>query len=91
MLSFPLDITHGLKSFPLEYTQDRTTLGVHAIIVHGQHRLSDDVGYGMSSYPLDNTHGQMMSFIACHHSYLTTHKVGRHGLWNAIIALVLHI
>ena len=30
----------------------------HAIIAFGQHTRSDDVGRGMTSLPLDNTHGR---------------------------------
>ena len=36
----------------------------HAIIALGQHTWSDDVGCGMTSLPLDNTHGRKRR--ACH-------------------------
>ena len=39
----------------------------HAIISFGQHRLSNDVGRGMPSPPLDSTHSRMTSGVACHH------------------------
>ena len=62
----------------------------HAIIAFRQHRRSDDVGRGMPSPPLDITHSQMTSGIACHHCPSTTHTVGRRRAWHDITALGQH-
>ena len=62
----------------------------HAIIALGQHSRSDDVGRGMPSPPLDNTHGRTTSGMACHHHRRTVHTVGRRRVWHDINALGLH-
>ena len=62
----------------------------HAITALGQHTQSKDVGRGMTSPPLDSTHGRTTSGVTCHHCLWTTHTVERHRVWHAIIALGQH-
>uniref|UniRef100_A0A3Q7HKW9 Uncharacterized protein n=1 Tax=Solanum lycopersicum TaxID=4081 RepID=A0A3Q7HKW9_SOLLC len=62
----------------------------HAIIAFGQHRRLDGVGRGMSSTPLDSTHGRMTSGVECHHRLWAAQTVERLQAWHAIIALGLH-
>ena len=59
----------------------------HAIIAFGQHTQSNDVGLGMTSPPLDNTHVRTTSGVTCHHRLLTAHSVERREVWHAIIAI----
>ena len=62
----------------------------HSIITFGLHKQSDDVGRGMPSPPLDITHGQTTSGVACHHRPWTTHTVGRRRAWHDLTALGQH-
>ena len=59
----------------------------HAIIALGQHRRSAIVGRAMPSKPLDSTHDQTASGVACHHRHWTAQTVGRRRAWYAIIDL----
>ena len=61
---------------------ETTSLGLHA--------RSDDVGCGMSSPPLDNTHGRMTSGETCHHRLWTAHTVEPRRACHAIIAFGQH-
>ena len=47
----------------------------HAIIALGQHTRSDDIGHGMLSLPLERTHSQTMSSVACHHRPLAAYII----------------
>ena len=47
----------------------------HDITVLGLHTRSKNVGHDMPSLPLDNTHGQMMTSVACHHPLWEAHTV----------------
>ena len=60
------------------------------IIAFGQHKQSDNVGRGMPSPPLDITHGQMTSGVACHLHPSTKHTVGRRRAWHDLTALGQH-
>ena len=60
------------------------------ITAFGQHKRSNDVGRGMPSSPLDNTHGRTTSGVACHHRIWATHTVERRRTWHAIIAFGKH-
>ena len=62
----------------------------HAIIALGRQTWSNNVGIGMTSPPLDSTHGQTTSGMTCHHLLWTTHTVERRRAWNAIIAFGKH-
>ena len=62
----------------------------HAIIAFGQHTRSNDVGHGMTSPPLDSTHGRMTSGVACHHRLWAAHTVERRRARHAIRALGQH-
>ena len=55
-----------------------------------QHTQSDDVGQGMTSSPLDSTHGRTTSGVACHHRLWTAHTVERRWAWNNITAFGQH-
>ena len=62
----------------------------HAIITFGKHKRLNDVGRGMTSPPLDYTHGRITSGVTCYHLLLES-KHGRmtsgmtchHCLWTA--------
>ena len=69
-----------MTSLPLDSLHDRQRWAWHDITAHGQHTRSDDVVRGMTSPPLDNTHDQTMSGVACHHRLWTAHTVGNIGL-----------
>ena len=59
----------------------------HAIIAFGKHKRSNDVGRGITSPPLDSTHGRITSGVTCHYLLLTAHFVERRQVWHAIIAV----
>ena len=44
----------------------------------------------MTSPPLDSTHGQMTSGVACHHRLWTAYTVEWRRMWHAIIAFGQH-
>ena len=54
----------------------------HDIPAFRQHTQSDDVGRGMTSPPLDSTHGRTTSTVACPHRPCTAHIVRRHRAWQ---------
>ena len=62
----------------------------HAIIAFGQHTRSNDVGRGMTSPPLDSTHGQTSSGVACFHRHWASHPVERRWAWHDITAFGQH-
>ena len=78
-----------MKSLPLDSTRGRQRPAWHHITALGQHTVSN-VGCGMSSPPLDSTHGRTTSGVACHHRPWTAHTVGRRPAWYDIKALGLH-
>ena len=47
----------------------------HAITALGQHTQSKDVGRGMTSPPLDSTHGRTSLGVACHHRLWAAHTI----------------
>ena len=59
----------------------------HAIIAFARHTQSNNVGRGMTSPPLDSTHGQTTSGVACYHHLCAAHTIERRWAWHAIIAL----
>ena len=59
----------------------------HAIIALGRQTWSNDVGLGMTSPPLDSTHGRTTSGVASNRRLLVAHMVERHRAWHAIIVL----
>ena len=79
MTSSPLDSTHG--------RQHRVW---HDITTVGEHTRSDDVEHGITSLPLESTHGQTTSGVACHHRLWAAHTVEHCRAWLDITALVLH-
>ena len=82
----PLDSTHGrMKSgvachhrLWATHTVERCQAW-YAIIAFGQQKLSNDVGRGMPSPPLDCMHGQTTSGVARLHCSWTAHTVGNVG------------
>ena len=58
----------------------------HDITALGKHTRSDYVGRGMTSPPLDNTHGRTTSCVACHHRLWAAHTVELRRAWHTIIA-----
>ena len=77
---------HAIIAFKLADTVERRQAW-HAIITFGQHTRSNDVGRGMTSPPLESTHGRTSSGVTCHHHIWTTHTVEQCRAWHAIIAL----
>ena len=76
-----------MTSPSLDSTHDRQRRVWHDITALALHSWSDDVGRGMTSLPLDTTHGRTTSDVECHHSHWVAHTVERRRAWHAIIAL----
>ena len=97
MTSPPLDSTHGLTMSGVAchhhlwaaHTVERRRAW-HAIIALRQHTQSKDVGRGMTSPPLYNTHCRTTSCVACHHRLWAAHMVEQRLAWHASIALRQH-
>ena len=97
MPSSPLGSTYGRMTSGVAYhhrlwvahTVERRRAW-HDITSLRQHPRSDYVGRGMTSPPLDSTHGRMTSGVGCHHRPWTTHTVGRHWAWHDITVIGLH-
>ncbi|TMW83361.1 hypothetical protein EJD97_001925 [Solanum chilense] len=100
MPAWPLVIPHGRMMSGVEchhrpwkaYNVERRW-GWHAIITLGQHTRSDDVGRGMTSLPLRNTSGRMMSClhtrshnvdVECHNHPFAAHAVGRRRTMSGV-------
>ena len=62
----------------------------HAIISFRQHTRSYDIGRGMTSSPLGNTHGLTASSMACRHRLWAAHTVERRRAWHSIITFGQH-
>ena len=75
-----------MPSSPFNEKRGRTTLSLACHIAFGQHTQSNDVGRGITSPPLDNTHGPTRSGVACHNRLWAAHTVERRRVWHAIIA-----
>ena len=97
MTSLPLDNTHGRTTSSVTCNHRLWTAHMvglrrvwHDITSLGQHTRSNDVGHGMPSSPLDNTHSRKSSGMACHHIPWTTNTVERCRAWQAIIAFGQH-
>ena len=59
----------------------------HDLTALGRHARSEDVGRGMTSPPLDSTHGQTTSGVALYHRTWTTRTGRRRQAWHEITAL----
>ena len=62
----------------------------HDIIALGRQTRSNDVRHDMPLPPLDSTHGQTTSSVACHYQLWAAHTVKRRRPWHAIIAFGQH-
>ena len=58
----------------------------HEITALGLHAWSDYIGRGMTSPPLDSTHGRTALGMACHCHPWTANTVEQRRAWNAIIS-----
>ena len=93
----PLGSTHGQTTSGvarhhrlwLAHTVERRRAW-HAIIAFGKHTRSNDVGRGITSPPVDSTHGRITSGVTGHHLLLTAHSVEQRQVWHAISALGQH-
>ena len=65
--------------------------GWHAIIAYGRQTRSNDVKCDMPSPPLDSTHGQTLSGVACYRHLWAAHTVKRCWAWHSITAFGQHI
>ena len=89
----PLDSTHGLMTSGVAchhcpwtaHTVGRRRAW-YEIIALGLHAWTNYVGHGMTSPPLDNTHGRTTRSMACHHRPWTGNTVEQRRAWHAIIA-----
>ena len=95
MPSPPLDSTHGrtMSGVALHHRPWKArTVGRrrawHNLTACGQHTRLNDVRRGMTSPPMDSTHGRTMSDVACHHRLWAAHTVKRRRAWLATIAFV---
>ena len=86
MPSPPLDSKHGRATSGVKFHHRFWTShsvkqrrAWHAIISLRQHKRSNDVGRGMTSPPLDCTHGRTTSGVALRHRPATAHTVGNVG------------
>ena len=57
---------------------------------YGQHTRLKDIRCGMTSPPLDSTHGRTTSGVIHHHRLWTAHTVERRRAWHAIITFGQH-
>ena len=97
LTSPPLDCTHSRTTSGVAlhhrlwttHTVERRQRW-HAIIAFGQHSRSNDVGRGMTSPPLDSTHSQTTSGVACHHRLWAAFTIERGRAWHDITALGQH-
>ena len=62
----------------------------HANITFGQHTRSNDVGRGMTSPPLDNTHGRTTAAMEFHHRLWAAHTVERRSAGHDITTFGQH-
>ena len=79
MTSPPLDSLHGQQCWAWH---DTTT--------NRKHTRSNDVGCGMQSSPLDNTHARTTSGVACHHRLWAADMVERRRARYHITAFGQH-
>ena len=63
----------------------------HDITALGLHARSDEIRRGMTSPPLDSTHGRRTSGVACHHRLWAAHTIEQRQAWNDITAFGQHI
>ena len=97
MPSYPLDGKHGRTTSGVTchhrlwtaHTVERRRAW-HAIIAFGQHTRSNNVGRGMTSPPLDSTHGRTTLGVTCHHRLWTAHTIEQRWAWHAIITFGQH-
>ena len=78
-----------MTSPPLDSTHSRQYRVLHDITAVGVHTRSYDIEHGMTSLPLDCTHGQTTSGVACHHRLWAAHTVEGCRAWHAVIAFGL--
>ena len=86
----PNDVRLDTPSPPLAAHTIERRRAWHAIIAFEQHTRWNEVRHGMTSLPLDSTHGRTMSGVTCHHHFWNSHTVKQHSAWYAIIAFGLH-
>ena len=97
MPSSPLSCTHGRTTsgmachnrlWAAQTVEQRWAR--HAIIALGRQTLSNDVGRGMPSPPLDSTYKRTMSCMKCNHRVWITHTVERRREWHDITVFGQH-
>ena len=83
MSSPPLDSTHGRTTSGVAFHlclwaahTVKRRCAWHDIIAVAQHTRSKDIRRGMTSPPLECTHGRTTSGVACYHRPWTAHTVG---------------
>ncbi|TMW84675.1 hypothetical protein EJD97_024656 [Solanum chilense] len=97
------DVGRGMLSSPMDFTHDRTTLGM-AMLSSPLHAQLDDVrrkmpslplystyGHDMPAWHLGSTHGRMKLGVACHYRPCAAHTFGQRRALHAIISLGQHI
>ena len=97
MPSPPLDSTHDRTKLGITchhrpctaHTVGRRVVW-HAITALEKHPRSNDVGRGMTSPPLDCTHGRTTSCLTLNHRLWAAHTIERRRAWHDITALLQH-
>ena len=56
----------------------------------GEHVRSNNIGRGITTLPLDRTHGRTTSGVPCHHCPRTARTIGPCRAWHDITALGQH-
>ena len=77
---------HSIIAFGLAHIVGRCRAW-HAIIALGRKTWSNDIGLGMTSLPLDSTHGRTTSGVESNRRLLVAHMVEQHRTWHAIRVL----
>ena len=97
MISYPFEGKHGRTTSGVTCHHHLWTAHTvegrwswHAIITFGKHKRSNDVGRGITSPPLDSTHGRTSSDVVCNHRLWAAHTVERRWAWHDITAFGQH-
>ena len=74
----------------ISFRQDTRSDDVERIIALRQYTASNYIGLGITTFPLDSTHGLATSGLECPLLPWTSHTVVRRRAWHCINALGLH-
>ena len=80
----------GMQLSPLDCKHGRATLAEECLSSPWTTYTIRRCLAWITSYPLDSTHAQSTSIMACHHIPLTLHMIGQSLFCHALITLGLH-